>query len=168
METVECLIELKNWCVERMFNIHEKHPSDKILLENLAEDSVALSDYANEAIRRELADWASETELSVTREEYEAFWEDCSYDRVVKKLLSRYAGCSISPYAIQALKDENYILLNGSWREDLSLGRLSAAMQAVEEMTDKAEWNTDFIDAAREAISKYGVETKETSNLIQP
>jgi len=155
LETSECLLDLKNWCVERMFNVKERLPSDKIRLEDLAVDSCALSSYTNESIRRELATWTAKTGLSVTREEYEAFWEDCSYDRVVKKLLSRYAGCSMSQYAIQALKDEGYIVGEDTWKDGLELERVAVAMAAVGEMEGKAKWDTDFVDAAREAISKY-------------
>jgi hypothetical protein len=155
LETSECLLDLKNWCVERMFNVKERLPSDKIRLEDLAVDSCALSSYTNESIRRELATWTAKTGLSVTREEYEAFWEDCSYDRIVKKLLSRYAGFPMSQYAIQALKDEGYIVGEDTWKDGLELERVAVAMAAVGEMEGKAKWDTDFVDAAREAISKY-------------
>lgn len=45
-----------------------------------------------------------------------------------------------------------YLSPTGEWSDEITLEEITAAMQAAESVSETAKWNTEFIEAAVEAI----------------
>lgn len=164
---IEDLNDIKNWCVERLYNIPEQNPEDLMSLEELTYKSVAFSAAYNSRIRQGLLDWVRNERVVITRKELEEDWEFLSSNSVINKLLKKYAGCPMHSSVKEAAKELGYLNASGDWSEDLSLEGMSAAMRAADAITEIAKWNTDFVDVATEAMRNSNLGKVQHESFIE-
>jgi hypothetical protein len=143
---------VKNWCLERTAGVREQTPQDLVPLSELISDSVGTSGAYNTQVRRDLLAWVNEGNVCVSRMELEKDWETLTSNSIVHKLVKKYAGCPMHSSVCEAAKALGYLSSSGVWSEEITLGQLAAALRATDSVKDTAKWNTDFVDAAIEAI----------------